>query len=148
MVKLTFQHHNCSIQCHIIFQKSFKYADLLLKKHFLLMFKTGMPLNILWKLILHVKPMSVQCRNDSRGYFIFVQNTFSNHLIPLRCIIHNTMVALTQKRMKKSTVSARNLRSGEGMVYSLPERTKDEDRTMKLEPKCAFSSLHLQCFNK
>lgn len=32
------------------------------------------------------------------------------------------MVAFTQKRRKKSTVSARNLRTGEGMVYSLPGR--------------------------
>lgn len=30
------------------------------------------------------------------------------------------MVALTQKRMKKSTISAKNLCKGEGMVYSLP----------------------------
>lgn len=71
---------------------------------------------------------------------IFVRNTFSTHLIPLRCMIHNTMVALTQKRMKKSTVSARNLRRGEGMVYSLPERTKDEVSTMKLEPNSNAST--------
>lgn len=47
------------------------------------------------------------------------------HFIPLRCMIHSTMVAFTQNRMKKSTVSARNLCRGEGMVYSRPtEGTK------------------------
>lgn len=46
------------------------------------------------------------------------------HFIPLRCMIHSTMVAFTQNRMKKSTVSARNLCRGEGMVYSCPEDTK------------------------
>lgn len=35
-------------------------------------------------------------------------------------MIHSTMVAFTQNRTKKSTVSARNLWKGEGMVYSLP----------------------------
>ncbi len=33
--KLNFQYHYSSLQCHMILQKSFKYADLLLKKHFL-----------------------------------------------------------------------------------------------------------------
>lgn len=42
------------------------------------------------------------------------------HFIPLRCMIHSTMVAFTQNRMKKSTVSARNLWKGDGMVYSRP----------------------------
>lgn len=42
------------------------------------------------------------------------------HFMPLRCMIHSTMVAFTQNRMKKSTVSARNLCRGEGMVYSRP----------------------------
>jgi len=38
--KLNFQHHFSSLHCHIIFQKSFLYSDLMLKKHFLLsMFK-------------------------------------------------------------------------------------------------------------
>jgi len=55
---------------------------------------------------------------------VSILNNFSTHFIPLRCMIHNTMVAFTQKRRKKSTVSARNLRRGEGMVYSLPERKK------------------------
>ncbi len=31
-----FQHHSSSLQCHVIFQKSFSYSDLLLKKHLLL----------------------------------------------------------------------------------------------------------------
>lgn len=43
------------------------------------------------------------------------------HFMPLRCMTHSTMVAFTQNRMKKSTVSARNLCRGEGMVYSRPE---------------------------
>ncbi len=34
-VKLYFQHHYSSLQCHMIFHKSFKYANLLLMKHFL-----------------------------------------------------------------------------------------------------------------
>jgi hypothetical protein len=34
------------------------------------------------------------------------------------------MVALTQNKIKKSTVSARNLWRGEGMVYSRPEGEK------------------------
>ncbi len=37
IVKLNFQHHNSSLQCHMILQKSFWYADLLLKKHYLLL---------------------------------------------------------------------------------------------------------------
>lgn len=45
------------------------------------------------------------------------------HFIPLKCIIHNTIVAFTQNKMKKSTVSARNLWTGEGMVYSRPSKT-------------------------
>ncbi len=38
--KQNFQHHYSSLQCHMILQKSFWFADLLLKKHFLLLFKT------------------------------------------------------------------------------------------------------------
>ncbi len=34
--QLYFQHHYSSLQHHMILQKSLKYADLLLKKHFLL----------------------------------------------------------------------------------------------------------------
>ncbi len=34
MAKLNFQHHYSSFQCHMILQKSFKYVDLGLKKHF------------------------------------------------------------------------------------------------------------------
>jgi len=45
MAKLNFQHHYSSLQCHMILQKSFWYADLLLKKHFLLMLKTVLLLN-------------------------------------------------------------------------------------------------------
>ncbi len=43
-----FQHHYFSLQCHMIFQKSFEYADLLLMKHSLLlsMLKTVVLLNI------------------------------------------------------------------------------------------------------
>ncbi len=34
-----FQHHYSSLQCHMILQKSFRYADLMLKKqHLLLLF--------------------------------------------------------------------------------------------------------------
>ncbi len=36
---LYFQHHYSSLQCHMIRQKSFSYADLLLMKHFLLLKK-------------------------------------------------------------------------------------------------------------
>ncbi len=48
--KLNFQHHYSSLQCHMILQKSFLYADLLLKKHFLLllMLKTVVLIIILW----------------------------------------------------------------------------------------------------
>ncbi len=35
--KLNFQHHYSSLQCHMILQKSFQYADLQLKKHLLLL---------------------------------------------------------------------------------------------------------------
>ncbi len=31
-----FQHHYSSLKCHLILQKSFKYADLQVKKYFLL----------------------------------------------------------------------------------------------------------------
>lgn len=55
------------------------------------------------------------------------------HFIPLRCMIHSTMVAFTQNRMKKSTVSARNLCRGEGMVYSRPTKgTKRTEEVMSL----------------
>ncbi len=37
MAKLNFQHHYFGLQCHMILQKSYYYADLLLKKHFLLL---------------------------------------------------------------------------------------------------------------
>jgi len=33
IVKLYFQHHNTSLQCHMIPQKSFLWDDLMLKKH-------------------------------------------------------------------------------------------------------------------
>jgi len=33
--KLNIHHHSSSLQCHIILQKFFKYADLVLKKHLL-----------------------------------------------------------------------------------------------------------------
>jgi len=47
MAKLNFQQHHSSIQCHMVLQKSFKYADLLLKKEsFLLMLKMVMLLDI------------------------------------------------------------------------------------------------------
>ncbi len=43
-----FSSHYSSLQCHTILQKSFKYADLLLKKHFLIlsMLETVVQLNI------------------------------------------------------------------------------------------------------
>jgi len=31
--------HNSSLQCHMILQKSFWYAELLLKKHFIMFFQ-------------------------------------------------------------------------------------------------------------
>ncbi len=34
---MNFQHHYSSLQCHMILQKSFQYADLVLKKHFWLL---------------------------------------------------------------------------------------------------------------
>ncbi len=37
MAKLNIQCHFSSLQCHVILQKSFYYAELLLKKHFLLL---------------------------------------------------------------------------------------------------------------
>jgi len=37
LVKLHFQHHYSSLQCRMILQKSFKYDDLMLKKHLLLL---------------------------------------------------------------------------------------------------------------
>ncbi len=37
MEKQNFQHHYFSLQCHMILQKSFWYADVVLKKHFLLL---------------------------------------------------------------------------------------------------------------
>ncbi len=38
MAKLNFQHHCSGLQYHTIFQKSFEYADLVLKKTFLFLF--------------------------------------------------------------------------------------------------------------
>jgi len=45
---VNFQHHYSSLQCHMILQKSFQYADFLLKKHLFLflMLKTVVLLNI------------------------------------------------------------------------------------------------------
>ncbi len=37
LAKLNFQHHYSSLQSHMSPQKLFEYADLLLKKHFLLL---------------------------------------------------------------------------------------------------------------
>ncbi len=37
MEKQNVQHHYFSLQCHMILQKSFKYADLVLKKKILLL---------------------------------------------------------------------------------------------------------------
>jgi len=47
MAKLYFQHHYSSLQCHVIPQKGF-CADMMLKKHFLLLsvLKTDVLLNI------------------------------------------------------------------------------------------------------
>jgi len=42
MAKLNFQHHYAGIQCHTILQKSLYYADLLLKKHLLLLLLLAM----------------------------------------------------------------------------------------------------------
>ncbi len=44
-----------SLQCHMILQKSFLYADLLLKKHFLILkvLKTIVLLNIFGKIMVH-----------------------------------------------------------------------------------------------
>jgi len=46
--KMNFQHHFSSLQCHVILQKSFWYADLVLKKHFvwISMMQTVMLLNV------------------------------------------------------------------------------------------------------
>ncbi len=48
VVMLNFQYRYSSLQCHVILQKSFWYADLLLKKHVLLIsiIKTVVLLNI------------------------------------------------------------------------------------------------------
>ncbi len=57
--KLNFQHHYSSLQCHMILQKSFLYADLVIKKHLLLllMLKTVVPLNIFVKTVTHFSPV-------------------------------------------------------------------------------------------
>ncbi len=57
--KLNFQHHYSSLQCHMILQKSFIYADLVIKKHLLLllMLKTVVPLNIFVKTVTHFSPV-------------------------------------------------------------------------------------------
>jgi len=54
--KLSFQHHYTSLQCHMILQKSFLYADLLLRKHFLLlsMLKTVVLLNSFVETMIHL----------------------------------------------------------------------------------------------
>jgi len=49
MVKLNFQHHYSSLQCHMILQKSLKYGDLLLKRHFSLMLETVLLIHMLMK---------------------------------------------------------------------------------------------------
>jgi len=48
MTKMCFQHHYSSLQCLMILRKSFDYASLVLKEHFLLvlMLKTVVLLNI------------------------------------------------------------------------------------------------------
>ncbi len=55
MAKLNFQHHNPSLQSHMIFQKALYYADLVLKKHFLLllMLRTVVLVNIFVETVIH-----------------------------------------------------------------------------------------------
>ncbi len=48
MTKLNFQHHYSSLQCHMILQKSFKYADLVPKKHLLLLLMSKIFCLIFW----------------------------------------------------------------------------------------------------
>ncbi len=54
MTKLNFSYHYSSLQCHMIPQKSFSYADLVLNKHFLLlpMLKTVVLFNIFLKTVM------------------------------------------------------------------------------------------------
>ncbi len=54
MVKLNFQHHYSSLQCHMIFQKLFQYADLMLIV-LLAMLKTVVLLSISVKTVIHVQ---------------------------------------------------------------------------------------------
>ncbi len=56
MAKQNFQHDFSSLQCNMILQKSFKYADLVLKKHFfiLVMLKMVVLLNILIGTMMHL----------------------------------------------------------------------------------------------
>lgn len=46
------------------------------------------------------------------------------YFIPLRCIMLMMMVALMKNNMKKSTISAKSLWRGEGMLYSRPGRKR------------------------
>lgn len=46
------------------------------------------------------------------------------YFIPLRCIMLMMMVALMKNNMKKSTISAKSLWKGEGMLYSRPGRRR------------------------
>lgn len=46
------------------------------------------------------------------------------YFIPLRCIMLKTMVALIKNRIKKSTISAINLWTKDGITYSLPVNLK------------------------
>ncbi len=55
--KMYFQHHYSSLQCHMILQISLSYADVLLKKHFWLlwMLKTVVLLHIYLETMIHFK---------------------------------------------------------------------------------------------
>lgn len=46
------------------------------------------------------------------------------YFMPLRCIMLMMMVALMKNNMKKSTISAKSLWTGDGMLYSRPGRRR------------------------
>ncbi len=80
VAKLNFQHHHLSLQCHIIFQKSFYYANLLLKNLFYLflsVLKTAVVLlNIFMETMIHFLNRIEGGKNNNLLVFTVLFDTF------------------------------------------------------------------------
>ncbi len=90
MAKLNCQHHYSSLQCHMILQKSFKYADLVPKKHIFLLIS-----KIFW-----CKTYFSRFFKFKRTVFIFfdLKNVFTVTFDQLNASLLNTNINLWEKK--------------------------------------------------